>query len=220
MSDKKEFHAKMKALERIIRGIAKSISYIYKGYFHRGICFYKRCLYGAILENRFLGAENLKYDSNIYSVKLTGEQYIKVGKNFTCRSGLRLEAIDHYYDQCFTPEIIIHDNVDVGMDCHIGAISKVEIGQGVLIGSNVYISDHSHGSIVSEEKGIPPIEKALYSKGSVCIGDNTWIGDGVVIMPGVTVGKEAIIGANAVVTRDIPDFSVAVGVPAKVIKVL
>lgn len=65
---------------------------------------------------------------------------------------------------------------------------------------------------------IPPVERALTNDAEVIIGDNVWIGDNVVILPGVHIGDGSIIGANAVVTHDIPPNSIAVGSPARVIK--
>lgn len=83
------------------------------------------------------------------------------------------------------------------------------------------ITDHYHGNTkkLHEISAIMPNMRPLTSKGPVYIGENVWIGDGVVVLPNVTIGTGAIIGANSVVTRDIPAYSVAVGVPAKVITV-
>lgn len=211
---------KIKFTDTCIKRLAKIVSFLYRGSIYRGSKFFKRCLYSAILENKFNGAEGLRYESDIFSVFIKGEKYIRIGRNFTCRRGLRLEAIDKYYDQKFVPEIIIHDNIDIGTECHIGAINKIEIGDGVLLGSKVYITDHSHGRVVDEEKEIPPAYRNLYSKGPVRIEDNVWIGDNVVILPGVSIGKGSIIGANAVVTKDVAPNSVAVGCPAKVLRKL
>ena len=65
-----------------------------------------------------------------------------------------------------------------------------------------------------------PNSRPLYSKGPVIIDDNVWIGEGAMIMPGVHVGNGAIIAANSVVTKDIPAYSVAAGIPAKIIKTM
>jgi acetyltransferase-like isoleucine patch superfamily enzyme len=90
----------------------------------------------------------------------------------------------------------------------------------VLIASKVYISDHFHGNVTAEELDIAPVKRKLFSKGPVIIGDNVWIGEGVVIMPGVEIGNSCIIGANAVVTKSFPKDSVIGGNPARLIKVL
>ena len=147
-------------------------------------------------------------------------QYISIGDNFNGMPGCRIEAWDEYEGERFNPTITIGDNVSMNFDCHIGAIQKVVIGNGVLFGSRVFISDHNHGRVTEEEKDIPPNKRKLHSKGSVIIEDNVWIGEGVVILPNVTVGKGSIIGANAVVTKDIVPYSVVGGNPAKVIRQL
>lgn len=106
-------------------------------------------------------------------------------------------------------------------DCHISAINKVLIGNNVLMASFVYISDHSHGN-VNDMDGVVehPLERPLYSKGPIIIEDDVWLDEKVSVMPGVHIGRGAIIGANSVVTKDIPAYAVAVGAPAKVIKML
>ena len=65
---------------------------------------------------------------------------------------------------------------------------------------------------------IPPIDRPLFSKGNIYIGKNVWVGEKVTVLPGVHIGEGSIIGANSVVTHDIPPYSIAVGIPAKVIK--
>ena len=151
-------------------------------------------------------------------IYLHGGKYITIGENFSCDQRLRLDAIDEFLGDKFTPEITIGDHVLIQKDCHIGAINKIYIGNNVLLASKVYISDHSHGEVTAEALKIPPAKRRLYSKGPVIIEDNVWIGEGVVILPGVTIGENSVIGANAVVTRTIPKNSLAAGNPARVIK--
>jgi acetyltransferase-like isoleucine patch superfamily enzyme len=78
----------------------------------------------------------------------------------------------------------------------------------------VYITDQNHGY----EDITRPISQQTQPERAVVIGDGSWLGYGAVVLPGVTIGKHCVIGANSVVTSDIPDFSVAVGVPARVIR--
>ena len=131
---------------------------------------------------------------------------------------MRIEAWDEYENVKYQPQIKIGDNVTVGDDCHIGAINKVIIGDDVLMGSKIYIADHSHGQVKAEEKDIRMVQRNLHSKGSVEIGNNVWLGEGVAILPNVKIGSGAIIGSNSVVTKDIPENVVAVGAPARVIR--
>jgi acetyltransferase-like isoleucine patch superfamily enzyme len=155
-----------------------------------------------------------------YPMYLKGGEYIKIGQRFDCDHRLRLDAIDEFLGDKFFPEIIIGDNVSIQKDCHIGAINKIIIGHNVLLASKVYISDHFHGEISRESCFLPPAERKLYSKGPVIIGDNVWLGEGVVVLPGVTIGENCIVGANAVVTNSIPKNSIAGGNPARVIREL
>jgi acetyltransferase-like isoleucine patch superfamily enzyme len=144
-----------------------------------------------------------------------GSKYIKLGHNFHAGAGFRIEAWDCYQDSNYTPEIRIGDNCCINNNVHIGAINRIWVGDNVLIGSNVLITDHTHGNCKMNDLLIPPIKRKLYSKGPVIIEDDVLIGENVSILPGCTIGKGAVLGAGAVVTSDIPPYSVAVGVPAK-----
>lgn len=183
------------------------------------------------LYNRFLN----KIYSNILKIKLKscgknfhisypstviGLDYTSIGNKFHSHKRLRLEVINEYKSQSFSPELIIGDNVNINYDCHIGCINKIYIGNNVLIASRVFIADHSHGKIEYGELNISPSERNLYSKGPVIIEDNVWLGEGCSIMPGVTIGKNCVVGANSVVTKSFPSNCVIAGVPAKIIKLL
>ena len=132
---------------------------------------------------------------NFFSIH--GGEYIEIGDNFRAGHGLILEAWDEYESGHFNPNIHIGDNVVFTDYDHISCIDHVTIGDGTLLGRNVYISD---------------------SKGPVMVGDNVWIGRCTTILSGVDIGDNCIIGANSVVTGDIPANCVAAGCPAKVIK--
>lgn len=102
----------------------------------------------------------------------------------------------------------------IGHFNHIYATSGITIGKRVLTADKVYISDNLHSYFNIE---IPIIDQAIIQKKEVLIGDGTWIGENVCII-GARIGKNCVIGANAVVTHDIPDYSVVVGIPGKIIK--
>ena len=92
------------------------------------------------------------------------------------------------------------------------------VKRDTLIASRVFISDHNHGSVSGEVQDTPysiPKDRTLVSK-PVLIGERVWIGEGVSIMPGVVVGDGVIIGAGSVVTNIIPQYAIAVGIPARV----
>jgi len=110
--------------------------------------------------------------------------------------------------------------VQVNDFVHIGAASSVVIGRNVLIASRVFISDHDHGSYSGQHcdsPHTPPALRALMVS-PVTIEDNVWLGEGVSVLSGVTIGQGSIVAAGAVVTKSIPPYSLAVGVPAVVIK--
>ena len=129
-----------------------------------------------------------------------------------------LTAWDNQDGRKYTPEIRIGKNCNFGDFIHITAINKIQIGDNLLTGRWVTITDNSHGDTQLESLKTAPIKREWVSKGPVIIGNNVWIGDKATILPGVTIGDGAIIGANSVVTSDIPSYCVAGGNPAKIIK--
>lgn len=153
-------------------------------------------------------------------IDLGGGRYISIGNNSGICSNTILSAWDTYLEDHFNPEISIGDNVWIGEDAHITAINQIRIGNGVLIGKKVTITDNSHGVTDETILTSPPIKRRLHSKGPVIIDDNVWIGDKVTILPNVRIGRNSIIGANSVVSKDIEANSIAIGIPARVIKVI
>jgi acetyltransferase-like isoleucine patch superfamily enzyme len=150
-----------------------------------------------------------------YPLVLNGAGFISIGDNFISNARLRLEAIELDGKE---PKISIGNNVNINFDCHIGATNEIKIGNNVLIASKVFISDHSHGDTSEKCMKIPPLERPIISKGPIIINDNVWIGEGVSILANVTIGESAIIGTNSVVTKDVPSFTVVVGVPARILR--
>ena len=149
-----------------------------------------------------------------------GEQYISIGVESHIGDYGRLTAYLYYpkTEQHFTPQIIIRDHCSIGDQCHITAINSITIGNGVLTGPRVLITDNAHGTTDITDTDIAPRHRELTSTGPIVIEDNVWIGEGAMILPNVHIGEHAIIAANSVVTKDIPAYSIAAGVPAKIIK--
>lgn len=125
-----------------------------------------------------------------------------------CGNNVNIEKNAH-----FTPGVTVGDNSGIGIDCEV--YGPVTIGNDVMMGPEVviYTSGHRH-----DRTDITMIEQGSTEKEPVTIGNDVWIGRRVMIMPGVNIGDGCVIGAGAVVTKDIPPWSVAGGVPAKVLK--
>lgn len=153
--------------------------------------------------------------------RVYGSRYIVAGTGFEAAEPIWLEAISTYNEQVFVPRILIGKRFKCSGGLHLTAVSKITIGDDCLFGRNVLITDHQHGCYDSENGSRPdeaPARRSLHSRGPVLIGSNCWIGDNVVILENVKIGEGAVLGANSVVTRDVPARSIAAGVPARVIK--
>ena len=146
-----------------------------------------------------------------------GHKYIHIGEYFSSGPGFRIECWDKYQEYTFTPNISIGNNVHFNYRCHIGAINSIVIGDNVLVGSNVLITDHAHGNCNYDDLLVDPFKRKLYSKGRVIIEDNVWIGENCCILPNVVIGHNSVIGANSVVTKTVPPFSVVAGNPARIL---
>ncbi len=120
-------------------------------------------------------------------------------------------VIEPYCRLSGDPKIIIGDNFYANAGCHF--YGEISIGNDVMIGPKTIIWGRDHGM----ELGIP-MKKQPHSKKPIIIGNDVWIGAGVIILKGVEIGEGCVIGAGSVVTKSIPPFSIAVGNPAKVIK--
>lgn len=166
-----------------------------------------------------------RWDIRIFpDARLGGINRMKIGHNFIAGRGLWLEAVTAFpvAGQIFAPELIIGNRVNVGEYVHIGCNHRIVIGDDVLMGSKIYITDHNHGVYRGEDAdspAIPPAARRLTEGESVEIGARCWIGEFVTILPGVTIGEGSIIGSHSTVTHDIPANSIAVGSPAMVVKV-
>lgn len=147
----------------------------------------------------------------IKPLRLDGRKYMSIGKNVRVQTYSWLIAIK--IDE-HDPELTIGEGCALGDFNHIAAVRRVVFGNHVLTANGVYVSDNLHGF---EDVHVPIMDQPIRFKAEVHIGDGTWIGENVCII-GATIGKNCVIGANSVVTKNIPDYSVAVGSPARIIK--
>ena len=144
-----------------------------------------------------------------------GKANIRVGENCYFGKGCEVFAYTSHFATPLHSNLVIGDNVRITARCRITCAGNMTIGNNVLIASEVMITDHNHGMNPLNEHGYSP--QPIIVK-NVQVEDGVWLGHRVCVLPGVTIGAHSIIGANSVVTHDIPSYSVAVGSPAKVVK--
>lgn len=175
---------------------------------------YKRILY--ILKTKLLYGSRMKHLGKsvviISPLKIFKKERVSIGDYTVIGYKAWLGATPS--TGCKSCELVIGANCAIGNFNHIYATQSIKIGDSVLTADKVYISDNIHGY---EDISRPVLSQKVVQKKPVEIGDGSWIGENVCII-GASVGKHCIIGANAVVTHDIPDYSIAVGSPAKVVK--
>ena len=141
-------------------------------------------------------------------------QNIDLGQNVFVGPGCWMHAIG--FSKPGAPAaLIIESHAGIGMGATISAAEQVIIEEYVLLARNVYISDHSHAF---EDVAVPIMNQGIDRIAPVRIGRHSWIGQNVAVLPGARIGMHCVIGANSVVKSIIPDFSVAVGAPARVVK--
>lgn len=150
-------------------------------------------------------------------ITLLSPQYISIGNN---TSIMRYCVLETCPDAKLHPKLNIGNDVSIGEYTHITCAQRIEIGDGLLTGRFVLITDNGHGKSSADEIPIPPILRSVHSNGPIKIGKNVWIGDKATILPNVTIGDGAIVAANAVVTKDIPAYTIVAGCPAKIVKTI
>jgi acetyltransferase-like isoleucine patch superfamily enzyme len=139
--------------------------------------------------------------------RLAKDAVLEVGDNCT------IQDFSFFQLTLPSPKVYIEKNTVIGRRNIITAKNLIRIGDDVLIGSDVQIIDHGHG-IAKDSK----IREQQALIGEVVIGNDVWVGVGARILMDVHIGTGAVIGANAVVVSDIPDYAIAVGIPARVVK--
>lgn len=147
---------------------------------------------------------------------LKGTRFIRVDSDVTIGDDVVLTA---WHVLSNPPIITIGSGTALSRGCHITGANSISIGKNVGIAAYVLITDNAHGDNSYEQMQISRLLRPVVSKGPIVIDDNVWIGEKTTILPNVRIGFGAVIGANSVVTKDIPAYAIAVGNPAKVIKI-
>lgn len=148
------------------------------------------------------------------SCDIRGKERMQFGKGVVVQKDCWLNIA---YQQAGTgPMITIGEGSNIGRRCILSAANKIEIGKNVLLAPNVFIADTHHEY---QRIDIPIMQQGITThEDRAIIGDETWIGINSVVMGNVTIGRHCVIGANSVVNKDIPDYCVAVGNPARIVK--
>lgn len=145
---------------------------------------------------------------------LRNKKHIIIGKGF--------KAYQNFFAEAHKGgKIIIGHRCIFNRNAYLTSFSKIKIGDNCLFGSNVFITDNAHGSYSGFHQSDPseiPVNR-LITTSLITIEENVWIGSNVLITKGVSIGKGSIVGSNSVVTKNIPAYSMAVGNPAKIIKI-
>jgi acetyltransferase-like isoleucine patch superfamily enzyme len=169
-----------------------------------------------IIFNRPLGLKCMGKNSAVLHPRLmSGRAHITLGTRSVVMNGCRIQAICKYGSQVFAPSISIGDDVYIGHYSFIAAIEEIRIGNGCVFSDYVYLNDSSHG--IDPANGLIMLQN-LESKGPIHIGMNCFLGYRVAVMPAVTLGDWCIVGANSVVTRSFPPYSMIGGAPARLIR--
>lgn len=146
---------------------------------------------------------------------IMNERYIRIGSGTVIGPDVSLSAGMVPGQRCVTdPVVRIGDRCLIGRGSGIVGHLEIDIGDDVWTGQFVYITDQNHGY---DDPRIP-ISKQAQPERPVSIGDGSWLGHGTVVLPGARIGRHVVIGANSVVTGEIPDYSIAVGAPARVVR--
>jgi acetyltransferase-like isoleucine patch superfamily enzyme len=139
---------------------------------------------------------------------------VEIGHDVVVQANSRIEGVTSYEGDNFNPVIILDDNCTIQQNIHLTCAKRVYIGKYTAIAANVTITDIHH----PYEDIFLPIEKQRLLISPVSIGSECKIYNNAVILPGTTIGKHCTVGANSVVSGNIPDYSVVVGIPGRIIK--
>ncbi|WP_343616097.1 acyltransferase [Flavobacterium sp.] len=153
-----------------------------------------------------------KKNSIFCPLKIDGKENISIGTKVIVQYKTWLAAVP--LTGTSSCDLIIGDGSCIGNFNHIYATNSIIIGKDVLTADRVYISDNLHSY---EDITLPIINQPIKQISAVSIGDGSWLGENVCVI-GAKIGKNCVVGANSVVTKDIPDYSVVVGAPARIIK--
>jgi acetyltransferase-like isoleucine patch superfamily enzyme len=146
---------------------------------------------------------------------IIGHDRISMGSDVVVHPGAFLSIVDEHAGRRYDSSLTIGDGVRIGNDVVVACCGRIEIGDRVLIADRVFIGDTYH-----EYRDVrrPVLDQGLHDPRPVSIGSGSFLGIGSAVLAGVTLGEGAYVGANAVVTRDVPAHAVVVGNPARIVR--
>ena len=147
--------------------------------------------------------------------RVRGGKFITIGDRTWIEPGCAMEAIAKWQEQRFEPRVSIGNDVYIGRHFYLTAVGAVTIEDGCVLSEHVYISDNGHGL---DPLGDLIMRQPLVNKGDMIIGAHSFLGYRCCILPGVQLGEHCVVGANSVVTRSFPAYSMIAGIPARLIK--
>lgn len=171
---------------------------------HPRIVFLFRRIYWGIL--------GMKIDKSalVGRIRVSWPHAVAIGPDCVIHDGVAFKVDGPYSD---AKRIILGRNVLVGENCEFNVQDRVVIGDGCLIAAGCRFIDNNHGTADGSEIRQQPNQKA-----PIIIENDCWLGANVIVLSGVHLGRGVIVGAGAVVTRDLPEYAVAAGVPARLIR--
>lgn len=143
---------------------------------------------------------------------IRGGESIYVGNSVKIWQSSRLNVVNPSKGRVV---IELSDGVVINPSVRISGVKSIRIGNGAGISSNCFITDHDH---YVPNFSMSAVDNAHVIAAPVSIGDHAWLGEKVCVLKGVSIGKHSVVGAGSVVTRDVPDYSIAAGCPARVLK--
>jgi lipopolysaccharide O-acetyltransferase len=151
-------------------------------------------------------------ERGLYSYNI---RYVSLGNNVKIKKNWRIECYPTFGHQKLNPQLTIGDNVIINFGFTAFVADKIRIGSNCIFAANVTLISENHG--INPESNKPYYAQDL-TTGPIEIGEGCWLGQNVSVLPNVSIGEKCIIATNAVVSHNIPAYSIAAGIPAKVIK--
>jgi acetyltransferase-like isoleucine patch superfamily enzyme len=179
------------------------LSRVYFGFYRRGWYFLNKGRFKKLGKSTF-----------VRKPLIITPRFITIFSNVFIQANARIEGVSSYEGVVFFPHIVIDENCTIQQNLHLTCAGNIYIGKNTAIAANVTITDIDHPYVRIDL----PVERQQIKVSPVYIADECKIYNNVVVLPGTRIGKHCVIGANSVISGKIPDYSVVVGAPGRIIK--